>query len=170
MGKWNNTDEPIGYLITFRTYGTWLHGDERGSIDKLHNVFGGPRAPVSPSREAIHRDRLRSPPFILNAAARKEVEDAIREMFQFRIWELTALNVRTNHVHFVTGANAAPGRILGSTKAAATRRLREKRLWFHEHSPWVDKGSKRYLWTDEHVMSAVDYVVNGQGGPLPEFD
>src|SRR5438093_13756827 len=30
---WNDTDLPLGYLITFRCYGTWLHGDERGSID-----------------------------------------------------------------------------------------------------------------------------------------
>ena len=22
--------KPIGYLITFRCYGTWLHGDKRG--------------------------------------------------------------------------------------------------------------------------------------------
>ena len=29
MSKWNDTDIPLGYLITFRTYGTWLPGDER---------------------------------------------------------------------------------------------------------------------------------------------
>jgi hypothetical protein len=23
-----------GYLITFCCYGTWLHGDERGSVDR----------------------------------------------------------------------------------------------------------------------------------------
>ena len=28
---WNDTDTPLAYLITFRSYGTWLHGDERGS-------------------------------------------------------------------------------------------------------------------------------------------
>src|SRR6185369_556860 len=29
---WNDTDIPLAYLITFRSYGTWLHGDDRGSI------------------------------------------------------------------------------------------------------------------------------------------
>lgn len=40
MAKRNDTDTPLAYLITFRTYGTWLHGDERGSVDKNHNKFG----------------------------------------------------------------------------------------------------------------------------------
>jgi hypothetical protein len=32
---WNDTDIPLAYLITFRCYGTWLHGDKRGSIDRF---------------------------------------------------------------------------------------------------------------------------------------
>jgi hypothetical protein len=24
----------LGFLITFRTYGTWLHGEDRGSVDR----------------------------------------------------------------------------------------------------------------------------------------
>jgi hypothetical protein len=35
---WNDTDLPLGYLITFRCYGTWLHGDDRGSIDRKANA------------------------------------------------------------------------------------------------------------------------------------
>jgi hypothetical protein len=42
-------------------------------------------------------------------------------------------------------------------------------LWTHEYSPWVDKGSKRKLWNDEHIYLACDYVNNRQGGELPEF-
>src|SRR5688572_30293307 len=36
---------PFGYHITFRAYGTWLHGDSRGSVDRFHNRFGTPRLP-----------------------------------------------------------------------------------------------------------------------------
>ncbi|MDQ3490280.1 MAG: hypothetical protein M3449_04330 [Acidobacteriota bacterium] len=39
MTTWNDTDIPLAFLTTFRTYGTWLHGDKRGSIDRFHNVF-----------------------------------------------------------------------------------------------------------------------------------
>ncbi|MGQ0542423.1 MAG: transposase [Blastocatellia bacterium] len=170
MEKWNDTDEPIAYLITFRTYGTWLHGDSRGSIDKYHNKFGEPRSVVSQEREVVHQSRLKSPPFLLNAQGRKIVEDAIREVAHFRQWPLIALNVRTNHAHVVIGASAPSGKMLGDLKAYSTRQLRERNIWEFEHSLWVDKGSRRYLWTEEHVSSAVEYVVNGQGGPLPDLD
>ena len=36
---WNDTDIPLAYLITFRSYGTWLHGDKRGSVDRFHNHY-----------------------------------------------------------------------------------------------------------------------------------
>jgi hypothetical protein len=29
---------PLAYLITLRTFGTWLHGDERGSVSRKRNV------------------------------------------------------------------------------------------------------------------------------------
>ncbi|MGH9840991.1 MAG: hypothetical protein ACREEM_19730 [Blastocatellia bacterium] len=36
---------PLAYLITFRCYGTWLHGDERGSVDRDHNIYRTPFLP-----------------------------------------------------------------------------------------------------------------------------
>jgi hypothetical protein len=36
---WNDTDNPLAFLITFRSYGTWLHGDERGSVNRFHNQY-----------------------------------------------------------------------------------------------------------------------------------
>ncbi len=60
--------------------------------------------------------------------------------------------------------------MMNDFKSYSTRRLRESEEWQYSHSPWVDKGSRRYLWTEEHIARATDYVVNGQGGPLPDFD
>ncbi len=170
MGKWNDTDEPLAFLITFRTYGTWLAGDERGSVDKYHNKYGGPRSVSSEARRSIHYSRLKSEPFILKAAARRCVEEAIREVCAFRGWVLIALNIRTNHVHLVVAATAPSSKMLNDLKAYSTRRLREKGEWPFEHSPWVDKGSLRNLWTEDHIARAADYVINGQGDDLPEFD
>jgi hypothetical protein len=135
MGTWNDTDEPLAYLITFRTYGTWLAGDERGSIDKYHNTFGGPRAVPSDLRENCHANRLKSPSFTLNANARKIVESAILEVCQFRSWPLIALSVRTNHAHVVSRGDASSGKMLNTFKAYSTRRLREHGEWNLEHSP-----------------------------------
>jgi hypothetical protein len=40
-------DVPVGYLITFRCHGTWLHGDKRGSVDRSHNRYGSPLLPYN---------------------------------------------------------------------------------------------------------------------------
>ncbi len=170
MGKWNDTESPIAYLITFRSYGTWLAGDERGSIDKYHNKFGGSRAVVSQLRESEHASRLKGSPFLLNARSRKLVEDAIREVCKFRGWSLLAINVRTNHTHSVVSGAAASAKVLNDLKAYSTRRLRATGEWQFDHSPWVNKGSRRNLWTEAHIDAACDYVINGQGRPLPDFD
>ena len=170
MGTWNDTDEPLAYLITFRTYGTWLAGDERGSIDKFHNKYGGPHAIHSEARSSIHQTRLKSEPFLLSANSRRAIEQAFREVCEYRNWVLIALNIRTNHVHLVIAATAPSGKMLNDLKSYATRKLREIGEWEHSHSPWVDKGSRRNLWNQSHIDRAAEYVVNGQGGPLPDFD
>ena len=170
MGTWNDTDVPRAYLITFRTYGTWLPGDERGSIDRFHNKYGGPR--VRPNAEMVkyNTQKLKSDPVIMNASQRAAVNEAVREVCRYRNWHLYALSVRTNHVHAVIAAIASSKRVLNDFKAYATRNMRKNGLWIPQHSPWVDKGSRRNLWNDEHILSACDYVNNRQGGELPEFD
>src|SRR5262245_58237997 len=117
MGKWNDADEPIAYLITFRTYGTWLPGDERGSIDRYHNKFRGPTAVASDMRRAVQKARLKSPPFLLNARSRSIVEAAIREVCIYREWALIAINVRTNHAHVVSSGTGGGRRMLNDFKA-----------------------------------------------------
>jgi len=38
---WDDNEFPLAYLITIRTHGTWLHGDERGSVDRHgQNIYG----------------------------------------------------------------------------------------------------------------------------------
>lgn len=43
----SSAGQPLAYFITWRTYGTWLHGDERGSVQRGSS---GPLAPpISPN-------------------------------------------------------------------------------------------------------------------------
>ena len=81
---WNDTDIPLAYLITFRCYGTWLHGDARGSVDRFHNRYTSPYIdPNEPWRR--HNERvLRREPVILGTSCRTSVEAAIRETCDFR--------------------------------------------------------------------------------------
>ena len=63
-----------------------------------------------------------------------------------------------------------PGIVLNALKANSTRLMRERGLWPNERSPWVDKGSTRYLWNEKSVILACNYVEFGQGDDLPEFE
>ena len=58
--------------------------------------------------------------------------------------------------------------VLNALKANATRQMREAGCWPYEHSPWVEGGSKRYLWTESSVQAAIVYVLDRQGATLPD--
>jgi len=168
---WNDTEIPLAYFISFRSYGTWLHGDKRGSIDRYHNRYRSPYILENENWLQHNEQQLRAKPSILNARARTAVAKAIRETCNLRKWLLLALNVRTNLVHtVVTASQRRAGFVLNSFKANATRQMREDGLWPHPFSPWAYKGSKRKLWNEESIAKAIDYVTNGQGGDLPDFD
>ena len=169
---WNDTDTPLAYLITFRCYGTWLHGDERGSIDRHNNKFGTPKYPKREHWNEISSERLRHPPVRLDAKRRRAVKQAIIETCKKRGWSLHAVHIRTNHGHVVASIGDKPPDIaLSAFKANATRQMREDGCWSYEHSPWAEKGSKRRLWNERSVANAIDYVINRQGDELPDdFD
>ena len=167
---WNNTDTPLAYFISFRSYGTWLHGDERGSIDRFNNRYGTPYLLPNKPWNRHNRKQLKRDPFILGPRARGSVERAILETCNMRKWYLHAFNVRTNHVHTVVTANSEPGVVLNAFKANATRQLRTDQLWRHPFSPWSERGSKVRLWNERSVATAIDYVLHGQGSDLPNFE
>jgi REP element-mobilizing transposase RayT len=168
---WNDTDTPLAYFISFRTYGTWLHGDKRGSIDRFHNRYRSSYIPPNEKWRDYNAQGLRAEPLILKARHRKSIEGAIRETCNIRKWFLQAINVRTNHIHTVVSASQKkPEHVLGAFKANATRQLRQDNLWRDPFSPWANKGSKRRLWNKQSVARAIDYVLNRQGDDLPNFD
>ena len=168
---WNNTNTPLAYFISFRTYGTWLHGDKRGSIDRFNNAYGQPYIPQNIPLHIYRQSLLKTKPLILNRRQRQLVDEEIRETCRIRGWTLLAVNARTNHVHTVVIAqDKKPELVLNAFKANATRKLRQKGFWGHRFSPWAFKGSKRKLWNERSIERAIDYVLYGQGDEPPDFD
>lgn len=156
-----------GYFITFTTYGTWVHGDQRGSVDKEHKHHSMPKAPPMKRREKANRASMKWPAFTLNAKARGVVDKTIREVCEHRGWELIRLNVRTNHVHLVVWTRDPASKVMKDIKAWCTRRLREAGCVEAEQEVWTEGGSMRKLFTEEALRNAIEYVVNGQGPDLP---
>ena len=162
--QWDDNEFPLAYLITIRTYGTWLHGDERGSID-VHgkNIFGSPKISSKENLKNRMKENLKDEIFVLNDTQREAVEESLKETCKARSYNLLALNVRTNHIHAVVSAQSKPEIIINGFKSHATRKLKENYLILKDTRVWSRGGSNRYLWKKHHVDSAIDYVLYGQG-------
>ena len=149
---------PLAYLITFTCYGTWLHGDKRGSVDEVHNVYGTPFVEKNSARYNEARKKMREPPMFLTEAQRILVAAVIVEVCLFRKWTLHECNVRSNHVHIVVSGDVDPDKIMKDVKAYATRRLRESGEVEQTRSVWTKDGSTKFLWTESSLFAAIEYV------------
>lgn len=155
---------PIAYHITFTTYGSWLHGDERGSVDKGHNQYGS--AFVSPN-SGLHKKEqtsLKNPSVILDKNIREVVLKAVLEVCGLRSWVAHAIHVRSNHIHIVVSGDEEPERMMRDFKAYATRAIKKNsssKAVIKKY--WSRHGSTKYLWTKENLVSTVEYVKNRQG-------
>ncbi len=149
---WNDTEIPLAIFFSFRTYGTWLHGDERGSTDRHNNIYRTPHIPANDKWQRYNQELLKNKPVLLDAARRRAVDLAIRDTCLKRDWGLSAVNVRTNHAHSVISIGAYdPDRALGALKANATRQMREAGCWTSDRTL---RGRKRAA-ADDCGMNAV---------------
>jgi REP element-mobilizing transposase RayT len=168
--EWDDNDYPLAYFITFRTHGTWLHGDQRRSVDRHgRNIYGTERIKLDPVFSVTMDRNMVSEPFILNGNQRAIVERSIRDVCAFRGYGLSAVNVRTNHAHVVVSAAAPPNPIMRALKANATRELRNAKLVEPNQRIWSRGGSTRYLWKPQNIERAINYTLYGQGDDLPDF-
>ena len=151
------TGEPLGFFLTWVTYGTWLPGDARGWVEYRH----GWQLP-NPTLELESMAKMTEDACRLNEKQRLAVEAQLSETCQHRGWLLHAANCRTNHVHAVVSApGTAPKKIRKDLKAWATRCLKDgfdrtRDNW------WAERGSIRFLNNEKSMEAAVTYVLDAQ--------
>ena len=149
--------DPLGYFLTWCTYGTWLPGDCRGWVEYQH----GWQLPAPPL-EIECAARMTEDACRLTPQQCAAVDAQISETCRHRGWELHAVNGRSNHIHVVVSAfNIQPRKIRIDLKAWATRCLKntfepQRVNW------WADRGSIRYLFNDQALKSAILYTTDAQ--------
>ena len=82
---------------------------------------------------------------------------------------LLAAHVRTTHVHVIVEAEAPPEKIMNIHESYASRSLNRRGFDKPDRKRRARHGSTRRLWKDEDVLSAVHYVIDGQGEPMAVF-
>lgn len=155
--------QPLAFLLTWTTFGTWLPGDDRGSVDKSNRSYGSPVATPNEQRHYVNASRQQTESIVLSQDERDAVDRIIRRHCLHRQWWLGACNVRSNHVHcVVTASETKPEVVVQQLKSWATRTLREVDGDRFAGRVWTREASTRYLWDQESVDAAVRYVVEGQ--------
>lgn len=113
---------------------------------------------------------MTQPPYLLDAERRDVVLKSLQGVCSHRGWVLPAAHVRTNHVHVVTMANCKPEQVMTTMKAYSTRALNQVALDGAGRRRWAHHGSTQYLWSEDAVRAAVQYVVREQGEPMAVFE
>src|SRR5688500_9446314 len=121
------------WLLTWRTYGTWLPGDERGFVGTvveaageriIRNVPGTPHESPAAGLEHFARSAMRAEAVLLQPQHAADVFSQLRETASVRDWELLAVAILTNHIHLVVRVEGDPdgADILRDFKCNAGRR------------------------------------------------
>lgn len=150
------------YLLTFRGYGTHLHGDICGSWK-----YGKPH-PYHPRLVRAMRDLMVQSQFLLTAHTRPVVLASLIELATTRNWNLRAAHVRSTHVNLVIDCEAAPERVMVTAKAVATKALNHAD-GDQARKRWPRGGHTRQFRTYAAISAAVHYVLNGQGSPMSVY-
>ncbi len=161
---------PLAYLITFTCYGTRLHGDEDGSVNRRHRIPGTPLLPPRRGWVITDQRQMKQATHTLDRTRRAIVLRSLRQHCAHRGWRLLAAHVRSTHIHLVVAAEQAPERILNEAKAYASRALKRAGLDAAGKRRWTRHGSTRYLWKPEQIGAAVHYVVREQGEPMAVWE
>ena len=157
----------LASFLTFVTYGSRLHGDERGTVDRHHTERGTPHLPRDDFRRRYQRGLMHQEPFVITAEIRACIEQAFAEVAEHRQWTILALNIRLEHVHIVIAADIRPDLVSNTLKAYGTRALRSAGLITQDRKVWARHGSTGHQWEESDVAAAVDYTANQQGADLP---
>ena len=154
------------YLVTSTTYGTWLPGDERGSVSDHYSPNGirfrnnqprteydGPR----PDSEDASRSGMKQAAVWLTLEQAVHVVSQLDETCRHRGWTLHAASAAKNPFHAVVEVigDPTPKKVRNDLKAWLSVRLNRE---FGEREWWTEGGSVRKKADELAVLEAVRYV------------
>jgi REP element-mobilizing transposase RayT len=145
----------MAYLLTWRTFGTWLPGDKRGWWDHKRGYQA-----ASPELENYVRKHMTQSPVRLAVKHRRVVKERITAYCEYRNWPMHAVTCQSNHVHVVISALPNPKRVMATLKSRCTRELKELFAEEFVDRIWAKRGSVSSLYSLESMKNVAAYVAN----------
>ena len=148
--------------ITFGTYGTRLHGDDRPTVDRDHNELGEPFLEPDPKRWRGDRNRMKAAPVYLTREQCLFIQLTLIAICARGGWTLRTCSAASDHVHLVID-------IIPAVHGEKARRLIKRWLTqaLNERWPraeglawWADEGSNKVVGNEDYLNPAVPCVFN----------
>ena len=158
---------PIAHHITWGTYGTRLHGDSRGTVDRDHNEYGEPVIGFDQHRWYRETRELKHPVVRFEQTEMKLVESLVPSICERGGWELHACAGGPDHVHVLLDAR-------NKADAKSVRRMLKRWLGqaLCEQNPrpdgaswWAECGSAKYVFERDYFFAALEYVRKQRATP-----
>jgi len=157
---------PLAYHITFGTYGTRLHGDARGTVDRSMNRPGDPIIGADPAWWEMERKKLRFEPVIFTPEQMCYAELMMPAVCARGGWDFRTGAGGPDHAHVVLRADAEGDAVRKWFKRWLGEALSEKWPRPEGATWWAEGGSVKWVWTDGYYHAVYGYV-DGQRASGP---
>jgi REP element-mobilizing transposase RayT len=151
-------DIPLAYHLTFGTYGTRLHGDPRGTVDRSHNRPGDPIVGADPARWVRESAALRFPAVLLTVEQRRFAETQIPEVCSRGGWTYLVGSVAADHVHTMLVAETDGAGVRKWFKRWLGEALSARWPMVPRQSWWAEGGSVRWIWKESYFDNVYEYI------------
>ena len=136
----------LGVMIMWRTYGSWLAGDERRGLESLY---------------AYRSKLLKKQPVVLDDTMKRVAREALVRVAGEGDVEILALTVCSDHLHVVTGpVDDGVGRVVAVWKTAVRHALYDAGL---AGKVWAKGYDKRFCLDEKSLRARIDYVLGHEG-------
>jgi REP element-mobilizing transposase RayT len=158
------SNQPLAYHITFGTYGTRLHGDPRGTVDRSRNKHGDPIIGRNVDWHNLEAGNLVGGPVVFDQDIRGRIEQAVGRVCDRGGWVCHAAACQTNHVHVL---------ITSGDDSKLIRRLLKRWLSEYLNSEagagadvpkrwWTKGGSIKWVWDEAYFQNVCRYIERQQ--------
>lgn len=161
-------DLPLGYHITFGTYGTRLHGDPRGTIMRELNRPGDRIIGRVEEWQHFERERLNYDPVTFDLAKRTFIELMVPQICKRGGWTFINVAAQRDHVHVLLSAFADGKAVrkwlkrwLGETLSVEFGDPSARRAGGNPNAKptwWAEGGSVRWVWDETYLATVYEYI------------
>jgi hypothetical protein len=152
------SDFPIAYHITVGTYGTRLHGDDRGTVDRRQNEPGDPIIGRCKDWSRMERRVMRFEPVLLTPEQRVFIEQKLLDICERGGWTFHIAAARVEHYHVMLSSSNDGEIIRRILKRWLSQTLSE--MWPMERGRawWAECGSVKWVWKDWYLDNLYRYI------------